>query len=80
MKRGPIKQRDLFKILRRYHVEIDPSRGKGSHMMLRRIIEGIIRSYPLPDRDEYNLSYVAALRRRFELTDEHGVTDDDFYS
>ena len=74
-----LKLRDLRRILASFGRWEDSSRGKGSHTMFFRTIDERRVSYPLPTRDDILASYVRQLRRRFKLTAEDGVCDDDFY-
>jgi hypothetical protein len=76
----PLKLRDLERILRHFDVFADRSRGKGSHILFfRRFAEGVF-TYPVPNRAEVKLCYVRDCRRRFRLTPEDGITDEEFYS
>ena len=70
----------LRRILKRYGAWEDPSRGKGSHtMFFRKLASGTV-SYPIPThKPEIAKVYVRGVRRKFELTPEHGVSDEDFY-
>jgi len=71
-----LKLRKLRRILRRYGVAEDPSRGKGSHTVFYR---GNV-SYPVPTESDVKKCYVQGCRRRFQLTAEDGVSDKEFYS
>jgi hypothetical protein len=74
-----IKLRRLRRILRRYGVQEDPSRGKGSHVyFFRQLPEGTV-GYPVPNKSDVKTPYVTGCRRRFRLTPADGVTDADFY-
>lgn len=70
----------LRRILRTFDVHEDSSRGKGSHtLFFKQFAEGEF-TYPVPtNNDPILLCYVKGCRRRFRLTVEHGVSDDDFY-
>lgn len=75
-----LKLHELRKILRSFGVLEDPSRGKGGHTYFcRRFPEGEF-GYPVPTKKDVKHVYVKGARRRFRLTPEDGVTDDDFYS
>jgi hypothetical protein len=57
----------------------DESRGKGSHSMFFRVVDGTRYSFPLPkDRDVLD-SYVKSLRKKLRLMPEDGVPDDEFF-
>jgi predicted RNA binding protein YcfA (HicA-like mRNA interferase family) len=75
-----LKLRDLKRRLGRYGVTWDESRGKGSHLVFMRTIDGGVFTYPVPTHSEDVLvCYVRGARRRFRLTAEDGVTDAAFY-
>jgi hypothetical protein len=76
----PLKLRELRRILSRYGVFEDSSRGKGSHTVFyRRFPDGLF-SYPVPTtRDPVLVCYVKGCRKKFRLTPEHGVSDEEFY-
>ena len=76
----PLKLRKLKKILRRYGVRVDTSRGKGSHVLFWRTFPEGEFSYPVPNQSDVKVCYVKGCRRRFRLTPEEGVSDEDFYS
>ena len=76
----PLKLRELRKILRRYDVEEDPSRGKGSHTLFYKTFPDGTFSYPVPTTSsEVNASYVKGCRKKFRLRPADGVSDKDFY-
>jgi hypothetical protein len=78
----PLAYRVLIRILRRYGVAEDKRRGKGSHRLLVGYVEGHKRSYPIKCHKESEVKpipVVQAVRRAFNLTAEHGVSDDEFY-
>jgi hypothetical protein len=65
--------------LRSYGVSEDPSRGKGGHTYFYKKFEDGEYGYPVPNQRDVNQVYVKGARRRFRLTPEHGVTDEEFY-
>lgn len=70
----------LRKILARYDVWEDSSRGNGSHTMFFRRIDGCVFSFPIPTHGTDVLQcYVQNIRKRFRLTEADGVTDAEFY-
>jgi len=74
-----IKLRKLRRILRRYGVQEDSSRGKGAHVLFfRQFPEGKF-SYPVPNEADVKVCYVRGCRKKFRLTPVDGVTDADFY-
>lgn len=78
----PLKYRNLRKILRRYGIEENKCRGKGSHRMFVAVVDGQQRRYPVrrhSESDELGAAIVSAVRRRFGLTPDRGVSDDEFY-
>lgn len=74
-----LKLRDLRRILRSFGVEEDRSRGKGDHIMFYKKFADGIYSYPIPDKPDVLPCYVSGSRRKFRLTRDDGVTDDDFF-
>ena len=82
MRDRPLKYRDMLKSVRRFGVNEDRSRGKGSHRMLIGVVAGTIRKFPVPCHNEGAVlaaAFIRAIRRRFELTPEKGVSDEQFY-
>jgi hypothetical protein len=82
MAERPLKYRDLVKRLRLFGVVENKTRGKGSHRMLIRVVEGVKCSYPIRCHHEGEVkprAVIGALRRRLRLTDEDGISDEDFY-
>jgi len=63
--------RELVKVLKKYDIEVDPKRGKGSERMLYR--ESTKDNYPIKYRGEkyqYGISMIKAIQRRFELPND----------
>ena len=77
--RRKLKLRELRRILRRYDVMEDRSRGKGGHTMFFKTIDGKEFSYPIPGDKEVKDCYVKGARRKFRLTPADGISDDEFY-
>lgn len=78
----PLKHRVLLKILRRYGVIEDRSRGKGGHSLLIRQVNGKRKRYPISAHGrgtEHCDHVVKAVRRAFSLTAEDSVSDQEFY-
>lgn len=73
----PLKLRDLCKTLRRYGVwEQD---GK-KHKQFLREIGGCVFSYPVPRHgNEVKQCYVAGVRKKLRLTQNDGISDEEFY-
>lgn len=72
----------LTRILRRYDVFEDASRGKGGHRLLVRVVEGQRLRVPVQFHGrnyEYGPRIVGSVRRGLKLTPVDGVTDADFY-
>jgi hypothetical protein len=77
----PLNLRDLRTTLARYDAWEDPGRGKGSHTMFFRVVNGGTYSYPIPTHDkEVHKRYVKGCRERLSLTAEDGISDEEFYS
>lgn len=79
----PLTYRKLLRILRRFEVREDKKCGKGSHRMLRKVVNGQVESYPVRchnENDQLSRPIVQAIRRRFQLTADDGVSDGEFYS
>jgi hypothetical protein len=77
----PLDLRVLRQVLRRYGVWEDTSKGKGSHTTFLRRISGSVFSYPIPThRDPVKLPYIRGCRKRFRLTAQDGISDEEFYS
>jgi hypothetical protein len=72
--------RRLKQILGKFGVGWDPKKGKGSHGSFCRYMDSGWASYPVPHDKDVLLQYVRGCRKKFNLTEEHGVTDDDFYN
>ena len=56
------------------------SRGKGSHTMFFRKVGDSTFSLPVPKRNDVLVCYIRKARRIFQLTEQDGITDEDFYS
>lgn len=81
-RKKPLKYRDLRKRLKSFGISEDKSRGKGSERMFVGVVEGQVVRYPTKchsEGQEKPVPVIEAIRRRFHLTEEHGVTDQDFY-
>ena len=79
----PLKYRDLRKRLKEYGIIEDKRRGKGSERVFVGYIDGRLVAYPTKchnEGDEKPTPVIEAIRRHFHLTEEHGVTDKQFYS
>jgi hypothetical protein len=73
--------RDLRRAMKKYGAWEDHGRGKGSHTMFFRVIDGREFSLPVPTHDkDVNARYVRRLRKQFKLMPDDGVSDEDFYS
>ncbi len=74
-----VKFRKLKKLLKEYGIIWDSSRGKGSHGVFIGLshVTKLNQTYPLPgnQQDTVSPAYLKPLRRRFELTSDHGVRD-----
>ena len=76
----PLKLRELVAILKRYGVEWDPSRGKGGHGMFSKQTPHGYASYAVPTSGhDIQREYVRGVRKKFKITSEDGVSDQEFY-
>ena len=78
----PLKYRDLRAILKTFGIEENTRRGKGSERLFVGIVNGVVVSIPTKchnEGDEKPIPVINAIRRRFNLTEEFGVTDEVFY-
>lgn len=75
-----IKLRELRRILIRYEVGEDTSRGKGSHTtFFKKMARGTV-TYPVPTSPrDVLVCYVRGCRQRFGLRVVDGVSDEEFY-
>ena len=83
MRKKPLPYRDLRKVLRSFGIQEDKRRGKGAERMFVGVVEGRLVHYPTKcnrEGDEKPVPVINALRRVFHLTEDDGVTDEDFYS
>ncbi len=77
-----LKYREMIACVSKFGVHENASRGKGSHRMLEKLIDGRIERFPVPchnENHELAKSFIRAIRRRFKLTDDDGVSDTEFY-
>jgi len=78
MAKRRLKFHDLERILGSFGVSVEAG---AKHMKFVQVREEGRFTYPVPyTKSEVNDCYVKGCRKRFLLTEEHGVTDDDFYS
>jgi predicted RNA binding protein YcfA (HicA-like mRNA interferase family) len=76
-----IKLRRLRQILKKFGVEENPNRGKGSHTLFIKQTSGGPITYPVPTcHDDILICYVRGCRKKFGLTDDDGVSDQEFYN
>lgn len=78
----PLKYRTLRTILKTFGIEEDARRGKGSERLFVGVVGGSIVSYPTKchnENDEKPIAVINAIRRRFNLTERDGISDDEFY-
>ena len=75
--------RRLRKILKTFGIAEDKSRGKGSERMFVGVVNGIVTRYPTKCHGEGDLKpkgVIRAIRLHFQLTEEFGISDEDFYA
>ena len=79
-----MKFRKLKKKMAEYDISWDGAIGKGSHgaFVGRSHKTKARQTHVLPksQQDEVHSNYIGPLRRAFELTPEHGVSDKEFFS
>lgn len=81
MKNKPLKLSRLRRILASFGCREDKSRGKGSHTMFFRTVNGDEFSYPIPTSGkEVLVCYIKEIRIKFRLTPDDGITDEAFFS
>ncbi len=77
-----MKFRELRKVLERFGIYWDSSIGKGSHGAFCGIshVTRLRKVYPLSKDQQREVSkiYLRALRKTFEVTSDHDVSDDLF--
>jgi hypothetical protein len=78
-----MKFRDLRRLLsEEFSIEWNEGKGKGSHGAFQGLTHlskvRAVFTIPRKHQRETGKPYVSGLRRRFELTKEHGVPDDLF--
>ena len=81
MSNPKLKLKELRKILASFGVSEDVAGGKGSHTKFYKVFSKGRFSYPVPTHGKEVLGvYVKGCRRKFLLTKEDDVSDEDFYS
>jgi predicted RNA binding protein YcfA (HicA-like mRNA interferase family) len=76
-----LKLRRLIQILKAFGVNSDSKRGKGSHMIFYKRIDGATVTYPIPTSSkDVLICYIRSCRKKFKLTEDDGVSDHDFYN
>jgi hypothetical protein len=80
----PTKYRELLKLVNKYGIYEDRKRAKGSERLwVKEYPDGTKRSIPVTCHGEnyvIGMGLVKAIRRRFALTEQDGILDEDFYS
>jgi len=80
----PAKYRKLLSLAGKYGIYEDAKRAKGSERLwIRELPDGTKRSIPVTCHGSgyvIGVGLIRAIRRRFLVTAEHGVSDEDFYS
>ena len=81
MAKHRVTMHELRRILERYGVAEDSSRGKGSHTLFFKQFDDGEFTYPIPTHSkDVNPAYVKGARRKFRLTPADGVSDDEFFA
>jgi hypothetical protein len=81
-RKRPLTYGDLRKRLRQFGILEEKKRGKGSERMFVGVVEGRVVRYPTKchhEGQEKPVPVIEAIRRRFQLTEAHGITDKAFY-
>jgi len=76
----PYPLKKLRKILKSYNAWEDSTRGKGGHTAFIREVDGVGELYPIPNSREVENCYVKGVRRKFKLTKDDHVSDEEFFS
>ncbi len=79
MARHRLKLHELRKILKRFGVSEDASRGKGGHTLFYKFINGDKFCYPIPTKTDVAPCYVRGCRKKFCLTKDDNVSDEEFF-
>lgn len=70
----------LRKRLAAFGVTENKARGKGSHTLFEKVTDEGYRSFPVPTtRKDVLDCYVKAIRRKFKLMPEDGMSDEEFF-
>ena len=71
---------DFVRKFRAYGVSITKAKG-APHYKMTKVIDGKTYIYPVPRKGGQRVRgiYVQKARKRFRLTPEHGVSDEEFY-
>jgi len=76
---SPLSFIDFKRKFERFGVSVSKSKGKASHIKMRKVIDGVVVPYTaVKHHNRVDYCYVAKARRKFRLTEEDGVTDEDF--
>jgi hypothetical protein len=76
----PYPLKKLRRILTSFGAWEDSSRGKGSHTVFFRDVDGSVFSFPIPTHDkEVKDCYLRGVRKRLRLSTKDGITDDEFF-
>jgi len=76
----PYPLKKLRKILKSYDAWEEPARGKGGHTAFLCEVEGNVELYPIPKSREVENCYVKGVRRKFKLTEDDGISDQEFFN
>ena len=82
MKNSPLARRKLIQKLRRFGVWEEKKRGTGHRALCKEMGPGKPLAYTLPfhgNNETVQPSVIKAIRERFLLTPENGVSDEEFY-
>lgn len=79
MSKRRLKLHELRRILARFGVQEERSRGKGGHTLFWKNFPDGRFTYPVPNRKDVLPCYVKGCRKQFRLLPEDGVDDDAFF-
>jgi predicted RNA binding protein YcfA (HicA-like mRNA interferase family) len=74
-----LKRRQLARILASFGIDEDTKRGKGSHTVFFVNTDKGKLTYPIPKGKDVKPCYVKGSRKKFSLTPEDGISDEEFF-
>jgi hypothetical protein len=74
----PLSMKKLRRALAAFGAWEESHRGKGGHTAFLCNVEGKTQLYPIPNKREVADCYVRGVRRKFKLTADDGISDEEF--